>query len=76
MTKTQLFKSLHVKRTRQESEWQRATEGFSGLTTCENTKSTKKARHPQKYRISMPCDSESEADLEGLNMKIRKFVFN
>jgi hypothetical protein len=37
MTKTQLFKSLHVKRTRQESEWQRATEGFSGLATCENT---------------------------------------
>ena len=71
MTKTQLFKSLHVKRTRQESEWQRVTEGFSGLATCENTKSTKKARYPQKYRISMPCDSESEADLEGLNMKIR-----
>lgn len=76
MPKTQLFKSLHVIKTRQESEWQRATEGFSGLTTCEDTKSTKKARHQQKYRICMPCDSESEADVEGLNMKIRKFIFN
>lgn len=64
-TKTNIFKNSHVTK---DSEWQRATEGFSGFTACDSNRPTKRrslpARQPQKYRICMPCDSESEAELE------------
>ncbi|CAG2206366.1 SPIDR [Mytilus edulis] len=67
-TKTNIFKNSNVTKTSKVSEWQRATEGFSGFTECDDSRPTKRrslpARQPQKYRICMPCDSESEAELE------------
>ncbi|VDI02433.1 Hypothetical predicted protein [Mytilus galloprovincialis] len=71
-TKTNIFKNSNVTKTSKVSEWQRATEGFSGFTECDNSRPTKRrslpARQPQKYRICMPCDSESEAELEDGNL--------
>lgn len=65
MEKSPIFKqdveSIKIK----SGDWERAGEGFSGFTSEEISKPVKRRslqkRHPQKYTICMPCDSETEA---------------